>query len=373
MRQFGRRSASSLRRSGDSIVAIVDELRPLTESLPPRFRTVMQGRRIGETRSIERVSVELSAVMVAVIGDEPHALTMTTGDDRAHGLPSGPLESQHRTLELGLRAWIAEHARQPVGYIEQLYTFGDRDRQQNDAPPAVRPLSIGYLALVPAVSTLGEMHARWHNWYRYFPWEDWRNGEPNSLAAIRRVCGRWVVEATGKAERNARAARVQGAFGSPKERWNEERVLERYELLFEIGFVPEAGRERSHRDARSHQAPGYGEPMLADHRRILATAISRLRGKIKYRPVIFELMPASFTLSQLQATVEGLAGIRLHKPNFRRLVESQGLVEATGELTSDTLGRPARLVRFRREVMLEHPGLAGRLPVVRHGRSRSRR
>ena len=64
--------------------------------------------------------------------------------------------------------------------------------------------------------------------------------------------------------------------------------------------------------------------MVADHRRILATAIARLRGKIKYRPIVFELMPPSFTLLQLQRTVEALAGVRLHKPNFRRLVEQQG-------------------------------------------------
>src|SRR3974377_1346426 len=70
--------------------------------------------------------------------------------------------------------------------------------------------------------------------------------------------------------------------------------------------------------------------MAADHRRVLATAIGRLRGKIKYRPVVFELMPPSFTLLQLQRTVEALSGVRLHKQNFRRLVEHQGLVEETG-------------------------------------------
>jgi hypothetical protein len=319
---------------------------------------------------IERVSVELSAVMVAAIGEEPHVLTVSAGDGRVPALPSGPLEPQHRTLELGLRAWIAEHAKQPVGYIEQLYTFGDRDRQQIGAAPAVRALSIGYLALVPAASADLKLRPRWHSWYSHFPWEDWRNGEPIGLAAMRRACGHWVAGGLDKAERNARAARVQGAFGSPRERWNEERVLERYELLYEVGLVPEACSERAENYARSEQALSSGEPMFADHRRILATAMSRLRGKIKYRPVIFELMPPSFTLSQLQGTVEGLAGIRLHKPNFRRLVESQGLVEPTGDLISDTHGRPARLVRFRREVMLEHPGLAGRLPVVRHTRAR---
>ena len=101
--------------------------------------------------------------------------------------------------------------------------------------------------------------------------------------------------------------------------------------------------------------------MASDHRRILATAIGRLRGKIKYRPVVFELMPPAFTLLQLQRTVEALAGVRLHKQNFRRLVEQQGLVEETGAMSAATGGRPARLVRFRREVLLERPAPGLRL------------
>jgi hypothetical protein len=95
--------------------------------------------------------------------------------------------------------------------------------------------------------------------------------------------------------------------------------------------------------------------MMFDHRRILATAIARLRGKMKYRPVVFELMAPSFTLLELQRTVEAISGIRLHKQNFRRLVEGQGLVEGTGKLSPTSRGRPAELFRFRREVVRERP------------------
>ena len=66
--------------------------------------------------------------------------------------------------------------------------------------------------------------------------------------------------------------------------------------------------------------------MRFDHRRILATAIARLRAKLKYRPVVFELMPAEFTLTELQHTVEAISGRLLHKQNFRRLVEMEALV-----------------------------------------------
>jgi hypothetical protein len=88
---------------------------------------------------------------------------------------------------------------------------------------------------------------------------------------------------------------------------------------------------------------------------MLATALGRLRGKIRYRPVIFELLPAEFTLLMLQRTVEALAGNRLHKQNFRRLVESGGLVERTGRFEHNTRGRPAELFRFRHDVFKERP------------------
>ena len=331
----------------------------------PESVSKSQSRRSGGTRQVQHVGVELNAVMVAVVDDEPQVLVRPAVDGGGDALPSGPLESRHRTLELGLRAWIREHTRQPVGYVEQLYTFGDRDRHPKAQRARERMVSIGYLALISAASAIDSLPAGWRNWYGYFPWEDWRAGEPETLQWIRRLCKQWIAAAAMKAERELRTERVRAAFGSPNQPWNEELVLERYELLYEIGLVPEAHREDVKVWASSDKVLGNGKPMLADHRRILATAIARLRGKIKYRPVVFELMPRTFTLSQLQRTVEALAGVRLHKPNFRRIVESQQLVEETGEFVSDTRGRPARLVRFRQEVMPDRLVLAARLPVAR--------
>ena len=87
----------------------------------------------------------------------------------------------------------------------------------------------------------------------------------------------------------------------------------------------------------------------------LVTAIARLRAKLKYRPVIFELMAGEFTLTDLQTTVEAISGRHLHKQNFRRLVETGALVEPTGETWTATGGRPAAIFRFRREVIQERP------------------
>ncbi|HEY4173874.1 MAG TPA: hypothetical protein VGM42_12670, partial [Rhodopila sp.] len=140
-------------------------------------------------------------------------------------------------------------------------------------------------------------------------------------------------------------------------------VLQRYELLWEAGLVAEGRRSAARLSETLTEA--LGEPMRHDHRRILATGIARLRAKIKYRPVVFELMPPEFTLLQLQRTVEALAGRLLHKQNFRRLIDQQDLVEETGEVTTGTGGRPAKLFRFRREVLAERQVAGTKLPLVR--------
>ena len=87
--------------------------------------------------------------------------------------------------------------------------------------------------------------------------------------------------------------------------------------------------------------------------------MGRLRAKLIYRPVSFELTPESLALSALQRSVEALSGRRRHKQNFRRLVETSATVEATGDMALKTGGRPAALLRFRRNVLQERsaPGL----------------
>jgi hypothetical protein len=76
-------------------------------------------------------------------------------------------------------------------------------------------------------------------------------------------------------------------------------------------------------------------------------------------------MPPHFTLLQLQRSVEAIAGRLLHKQNFRRLIESQELVEETGETAQDTGGRPAKLFRFRRDVLDERDVVGTKLPLSR--------
>jgi hypothetical protein len=312
-------------------------------------------------QSVRRAAlpIRLSAVIVTATISEPRVLTLRIGREPTEALPSGPLEVEHRTLEVGLRAWVERQTAQKLGYVEQLYTFGDRDRVEDAR--AGRALTVAYLALVREARPGGTADAVWQSWYRYFPWEDWRGGKPLALQPLGARLDRWAGQAGSESGRRLRGERVGLAFAKS---WNEELVLERYELLYEAGLVEEAWRDLGRR-APPDDGMASGVAMAADHRRILATAIGRLRGKIKYRPVVFELMPPSFTLLQLQCTVEALSGVRLHKQNFRRLVEHQGLVEETGGISAATGGRPARLVRFRREVVLERPAPGLRLRAAR--------
>ncbi len=321
------------------------------------------------------VVIGLSAVTMAVRNGEAVVLTVRPHDaatDRATtlpGLPFGPFDPEdHRTFEIALRAFVTEQTGFDLGYVEQLYTFGDKGR---DAPRAevgagaARVVSVGYLALTPAAVETDGLDTAWAPWSRFFPWEDWRQGRPALIdEAIAPALRSWA------GRDDSRLARARLLFALDGAGWNEERVLDRYELLYEAGLAPEAGRDQRRDRGEDAVEPralsaALGEPMLSDHRRILATGLGRLRGKLKYRPVVFELMPAEFTLSALQRAVEAIAGVPLHKQNFRRVVERIDLVEGLGRMDTETGGRPAELFRFRRELLTQRPAGGLSLPLQR--------
>lgn len=247
-------------------------------------------------------------------------------------LPCGDLTAQDPTLELGVRRLLDELVDQEVGYIEQLYTFGDLVRSRLE-PRGARTLSVAYLGLMENLPK-----ARRVSFYELFPWEDRRKAWPATVEQAVQSLFQW---AGGHSDREWRCRVLFGLDGTP---WNPERVLERYELLYEAGLVQEAGAGAE-----------LGRSLWADHRRIAATALTRVRGKLAYRPLVFELLPELFTLTELQTTVEALSGGLLHKQNFRRMVESAGLVELTDHSRTEGRGRPARLYRFRNEVTAERP------------------
>lgn len=289
------------------------------------------------------VSVSMEAVIVAVTDDRPRILTVDTPDGSM--LPAGSLDvAGDPSLDLAMRRVIDEQTGFAVEYLEQLYTFGDLDRSSPAATRGERALGVGYLVLTREASTMG----RWVDWYHLFPWEDLRGPEGDGEAQEK--AWEWAVGDPHRSER------VQVAFGLAETPWDGVRALDRYELLYEAHLVPEYFVD--HGEALGETVTG--EPMALDHRRVAATALSRLRGKLTYRPLVFDLMPETFTLSHLQRTVEALAGQSQHTQNFRRLVERGGLVEGTGRHVN-TGGRPAELFRFRQSALVERPrvGLIG--------------
>lgn len=291
---------------------------------------------------VGQVVAELVAVITAV--DEGVPLVLTTADRTR--LPSGPFQPQHQSMQAGLRAWVEQQTGYELGYVEQLYTFADRTR---GAGPV---LEISYLGLTTAAQAAGG----WRSWLDFFPWEDHRRGAALIDGVIAPHLHRWSGD-EGSGQRDSRWLRSTVTFGLDGQPWLANMTLQRYELLYEVGLVPESPW------AGATLVPG--EPMERHHRRILATGIGRLRAKIEYRPVVFELLPEAFTLGQLQTTVETIAGQHLHKQNFRRLVEQQELVEETGELERGTGGRPAKLFRFRRRVLDERAAAGTKLPLSR--------
>lgn len=273
-------------------------------------------------------------------------------------LPSGPfMPHSHRTMETGLRQWVSEQVGVSLAHVEQLYTFADQGRYRQTEDGHI--VSVGYLALSRGPHEAAEDSSSWGDLYDYFPWEDWRDGRPALLdAVLLPALDGWLKDNAGQTDR------VRLAFGRDGAQWDEEFVLERYELLYQAGLVDEAVHDG--RLAEPDLAQKLGTALQLDHRRILATAMGRLRGKLKYRPVIFDLMPPRFTLRALQATTELVMGVNLHKQNFRRLVEKSGFLEATGDMER-ARGRPAEIFRFRHSETGERP-LAGLR--VSAGRSR---
>lgn len=258
--------------------------------------------------------------------DRQAVVLTTPTEDGSRALPFGPFDPvRDRTFERALRDFVTDQTGFRLGFVEQLYTFGDAGRASPRATPGPgrhREVSVGYLALTPDAAE-GQTHdARWDAVFEFFPWED-RRGDQD--AQIAEGLHAW---ADGDEHRLARARALFAL--TTDHRWNEERVLERYELLYEARLVAEAWRDAD----LSPTQPMPGRIMSSDHRRILATALGRLRSKLKYRPVLFDLTPGVFTLSELQAGAEAVSGLSLHKQKFpaRRRADRAGRTHRTALL-----------------------------------------
>ena len=311
--------------------------------------------------------VDLLGVIVAVTDGAPRVLVVDRNDEIA--LPQGPfVPADHASLEDGFRQLIEAQAGLDLFYVEQLYTFGNRFRTVDEIDGGPRTLSVAYVALAreDAVPLEG---TRWANCYGFLPWEDWRNGRPDELdSLIAPRLAEWCAKTRAQTTRRNREERINVTFGHPgATEMDAVLTLERLELLYDADIMAESERDQRAIDGKpaAPATTNIGVPMASDHRRVLATALGRIRGKLAYRPVVFELLPGEFTLLQLQQVAEALSGTHLHKQNFRRLVMHANLVEPIGRMTAVGRGRPAELFRFRREVLGEKLTVGLSRPTLR--------
>ncbi len=311
--------------------------------------------------------VDLLGVIVAVTDEAPRVLVVE--GDNGFALPNGPfVPGDHASIEDGFRQLIESRAGLDLYYIEQLYTFGNRFRTVEEIEGGPRTLSVAYVALTRE-DEVPLQGIRWADWYEFLPWEDWRNGRPDELdSLIAPRLAEWCSQTRAQATRRNREERVNVTFGiSGATEMDAVLALERLELLYDADIMAESARDQRAIDgtAAAPTTANIGIPMESDHRRVLATALGRIRGKLAYRPVVFELLPGEFTLLQLQQVAEALSGTKLHKQNFRRLVMNADLVEAIGRTTTVGRGRPAELFRFRREVLGEKLTVGLSRPTLR--------
>ena len=201
------------------------------------------------------IEIGLNAAIVAVEDQQPLILVVSprTRPGEPDGLPFGPFDPlAHRTFEMGLRAWVEEQTALKLGYVEQLYTFGDRGRHALPGDSGPHLVSVGYLALTRTeAASLGGAGARRRALaalVRILPVGGLargpagapRRGAAAGAAALGARAGR---RRPGRTRPLGRRERVRLAFGATARRWDEERVLDRYELLYEAGLVAEAVRD----------------------------------------------------------------------------------------------------------------------------------
>ena len=208
-------------------------------------------------------AITVDVVIFALRDNALQVLLVKRGREPYEGMwaiPGGPVE-EGEALEAAAGRQLEEKTGLTEVFLEQLYTFGDPERD-----PRRRVITVTYFAVVPA-----------------------------SRAVSRPAEDAWTV------------------------RW------------YPVGQLP---------------------PLAFDHADILSYALRRLRYKLEYTAVGFELLPSTFTLTELQTAYEIVLGEELDKRNFRRKILSAGVIEAAGGYRTGE-GRPARLYRYRDDAVAE--------------------
>lgn len=221
-----------------------------------------------DASQFERPSLAVDVALFTVADGVLRVLVVERAEQPQAGLMAlpGVFVGIDESLEDAARRALATKAGITADvYLEQLYTFGEPERD-----PRTRVISVTYYALVAPETLAG--------------------------ADLRRVRVPWEGEAGGAVE-----------------------VM---------------------------SAEGRALPLAFDHAEIIGMAVKRLRGKLDYSPIGFQLLPERFTLRRLQDVHETILGRPLNKDSFRRRMLALGQLEATGTREDDVEHRPAELYRF---------------------------
>lgn len=221
--------------------------------------------------AFEHPSVAVDVVLLGIITERLRVLLIERKHHpfaRMHGLPGG-FVGIDESLDVAAARVLETKVSQSGVFLEQLYTFGERERD-----PRMRVVSVAYYALVD-----GAQLAR-------------ASESPNALLAA---------------------------------------------------IAPSDGDPSAIEVVRSD---GTALPLAFDHAEIVRVAVQRIRGKLDYAPIGYELLPERFTLFQLQRVHEVVAGRPFNKDSFRRKMLASGALAATGESQSDVGHRPAALYRY---------------------------
>ncbi len=231
-----------------------------------------------DPQAYDRPSVAVDVAVISAVEGKLRTLLVR----RTHhpfrdswALPGG-FVGMNESLEHAATRVLADKARLQSVYLEQLYTFGEPDRD-----PRTRVISVAYYALVaaPQIASASE-------------------GEANPMLMLAELRVPWTGESGGPA----------------------------------------------------HALDGDGRalPLAFDHTEILGMAVRRMRGKLDYAPIGFQMLGETFTLLELQRVHETVLARPLNKDSFRRRMLASGLLEATGRMQTRVEHRPAELYRFVR-------------------------
>lgn len=306
--------------------------------------------------------------------------------------PGGFVEwKDENAYSAGLREVSAEtgHSANPA-FFETLDTYDENGRDPRQfaghfdrgqwVRTGARVVSKAFIALFAPLTNASEptpepgqdaAAASWESVYRYLPWEDLRSSAGRSARReiVRELTDRWVRGAESDQAAAQRKRRLEMTFGgSDLRQWNEERTAERFALLMETALVTEAHRDQwgEVRPKAERQVLANDTPLAFDHRRMLADALGRLRGKLKYTPgVLAALVGAEVTAPIIHRVCECVAGRPIHMANLRRAVtDTHALLVPIKTIVAGPrpAGRQATRYRWAKDIHLARLDPAIRMP-----------